>query len=238
MSSTSEGVEPRAPSWRKEQDARKRFAVKVCIEKKPRHGSKPRTDCQSGDGHTLLLPPFDGQTRHICCKPGCKKHGSANSRRCDKPRIGETREFHTDTQNDQWECRSKCDKVTQHCQTDNANKSCQRRLAESHCQTINREVKQCGLQTSAFTTLSKECQTDVDRACNAVGEPHNRKCCTKPCCKANRICNTSKKRYPHNHEFTNNVVRNQIPREKKHVFPFIGRTPSGNLKVHPNMVHT
>ncbi|ODM92141.1 Beta-scruin [Orchesella cincta] len=224
-------VEPNIPAPRKDKDGRKCYAVKVCYEKRSRSGSKPRSTCPAGDGNTLLLPPIDGQIQRVCCKSGCRKTG-----RCHKPRMRETREFHTDIQNDEWECRSKCDKTAQHCQTDNANKSCQRKLAESHCQTINGEVKQCGLQTSEiFSTCTKECQTDVDRACNAVGEAHNRKCCTKPCCKANRKCDTSTKaRYAHNREFS--VGGNQIARERKHVFPFVGRTPSGNLKVHPNMI--
>ncbi|CAL8069219.1 unnamed protein product [Orchesella dallaii] len=236
MSTTTEGVDPTNPAWSKDKDGRKCYAVKVCIQKSPRPASKPRSTCQAGDG-TLLLPPFDGQIRKIDCKSRGRRPSSNNSRRCGKYGIRETREFHTDTQGDQWECKSKCDKIARQCQTDTtANKSCQRKFAESHCQTINGEVKQCGLQTSAlFTACSKECQTDVERACNAVGEPHNRKCCIKPCCKANRKLDTSNNtRYSHNREF--NGGSNQMACERQHVFPFVGRTPSGNLKVHPNMI--
>lgn len=130
----------------------------------------------------------------------------------------------------------------------NHHRCCNKPPRDAHCQRPHKEVRHREQQTVPCHFHEAECQTDVQRACDATGIAHDRKTCLKPCC--------IKKESQNKQTFTNcqpaetnkNVAApttattpccNNPGRwcERKHEFPFPGRTPSGNLVVHPDMVN-
>lgn len=126
---------------------------------------------------------------------------------------------------------------------------------DSACQTACKEMKHCGNQISPCgKQCTKDCQTELDSSCGAVGVEHNRKVCNKPCCKrANEkrdaVCQPhSATTTRHSPKKSNNCrvakkgkceqtrSRPETAALEQYKFPFVGRTPSGNLKVRPCMV--